>query len=79
MLLSMNQNDEAKIMRDFCTKVRNRRYELNLTQLKVSELIPCHLNTFGKIENGKCRPSLIMIVKIARALQSSPKDFLPEE
>ena len=61
----------------FAKAVRIKRHELNMTQEGLSELIDCHVNALGRLERGQAIPSYLTILKIAKALNISPKDLMP--
>lgn len=54
-----------------------RRYAIGLTQLKLAEMVGCSLQAIGNLERGVANPSLIMIYRIAEALNISPRDLIP--
>lgn len=66
------------ILAEFAKRVRNRRYELGLTQEELAEKADFHVNYIGGIERAQRNPSLEIIVLLARALQISPRDLIPE-
>jgi DNA-binding XRE family transcriptional regulator len=43
----------------------------------LAELIDCSLNAIGNIERGTANPTLVMVYKIAKALNVSAKDIIP--
>lgn len=57
--------------------VRQRRYELGLTQEELAERANLHVNYVGGIERSDRNPSFECLIKLARALKISPKDLLP--
>ncbi|MBC5787070.1 MULTISPECIES: helix-turn-helix domain-containing protein [Clostridiaceae] len=63
-------------------RIRLKRRELNLTQMKLSELIDVSETYMSEIERGKSKVSLQVISNIARVLHTS-LDYLvfgiPEE
>lgn len=65
------------LLRKFGTLVRTKRYALGLTQMKLAEYVGCSLQAIGNIERGEANPSLIMLYRLAKALEISPKDLLP--
>lgn len=54
-----------------------RRSVCGITQMKLAELTECSLQAIGNIERGQANPSLIMVYRIADALEVSAKDLLP--
>jgi transcriptional regulator with XRE-family HTH domain len=57
--------------------IRLKRRTRNLTQMKLAELIGCSLQAIGNIERGCANASVVMIYKIAEALEISVKELLP--
>jgi transcriptional regulator with XRE-family HTH domain len=52
------------------------RRDRGLTQEEVAFRAKIDLTYMGGIERGKRNPSLLVIVRIAKALSASPKDLL---
>ncbi len=69
--------DRLTLLKKFGTKVRMRRFECNISQMKLAELVGCSLQAIGNIERGQANPSLIMLYRISDALQINPKDIIP--
>jgi len=62
-------------------KVKERRQELNISQVQLAYLMDLSIGFIGKIESPKY-PScwnLDHLNKLAEILTCSPKDFLPEK
>lgn len=57
------------------SRIRLRRKELGLTQIKLAELLDISSNHMSGIENGKERPSLEKFVALCDFLKTTP-DFL---
>lgn len=62
----------------FSKKLHDRRFELDISQEKLAELVDCHHNAIGRLERAQAYPSFSMIILLARALKISPRDLLPE-
>lgn len=60
--------NKEEILKKFGSLVRTRRYEKGYSQLKLAELTGCSLQAIGNIERGQANPSLIMVYRIADAL-----------
>jgi transcriptional regulator with XRE-family HTH domain len=58
--------------------VRKRRVALGLSQEKLAERADLHWTYIGGIERGERNVSLLNIVKIARALNTSPSRLLAD-
>ncbi|MES2344848.1 MAG: helix-turn-helix transcriptional regulator [Chlamydiota bacterium] len=65
------------ILVEFAKKVRQRRYELGLTQEALAEKADFHVNYVGGIERAERNPSLTSIVILAKALGCPAKDLMP--
>lgn len=59
------------ILQELAALVRNRRYELNLTQEEVAERAGLHVNYIGGIERALRNPSLTTLVALANGLDCS--------
>lgn len=59
-------------------RIRSRRMQLDLSQEKLAELVDCHVNHIARIERCIVNPSYLMIIRIARALELSPKELMPD-
>lgn len=62
----------------FSKKLRDRRFELDISQKKLAELVNCHANAIGRLERAQAFPSFSMIILLANALKISPKDLMPD-
>lgn len=58
-------------------KVRAARNEAGLSQGQLADLTYTHINTIGKIENGKVEPTITTLMLIASSLQKPITYFLP--
>lgn len=68
----------TKIRIDFGDKVRQRRYQLNISQEKLAELADLHPNYVGSVERGERNIALENIIALAKALGCSSKDLMPD-
>lgn len=66
------------LLKRFGSAMRVRRYECGLSQLRLAEKVGCSLNAIGEIERGQANPTLLMVYRIAFALDLSIKDLVPE-
>lgn len=62
----------------FAKTLRTKRFEQNLSQEQLAELVDCHSNAIGRLERGQASPSFSMIIHLSRALKTSPKDLMPD-
>ncbi len=74
--------DRAKpkndILKSLSKTIKSKRQKLNLTQEQLAEKAGFHVNYIGGIERGTRNPSMESLVRIAKALEISPKDLMPE-
>ena len=69
---------KSSILVNFAKKVRLRRHELGLTQEQLAERADFHVNYVGGIERAERNASIESIVILAKALEISPKDLMPD-
>ncbi len=69
---------ETDPRRDLGATVRKRRVALGLSQEQLAERADLHWTYVGGIERGERNVSLLNIVKIARALNTSPSRLLAD-
>lgn len=69
---------KSSVLAEFAKKVRLRRYELGLTQEQLAERADFHVNYIGGIERAERNASIKSIVTLAKALEISPKDLMPD-
>jgi transcriptional regulator with XRE-family HTH domain len=62
----------------FAATIRKRRYALSLTQEELAERCNFHVNYIGGIERAERNPSLTSITMLAKGLECSIRDLLPE-
>lgn len=67
---------KKSVLKKFGIAIRVRRLELGITQMKLAELAECSLQAVGNLERGCANPSLLMVHKIAEALQMQAKDLI---
>lgn len=64
---------------EFGKRLREKRYEANLTQEELAEKAHLHPTYVGSVERGERNIALENIVALAQALQCSPRILLPDE
>ena len=69
---------KSPVLTEFARKVRLRRYALGLTQEQLAERAGFHVNYIGGIERAERNSSIESLVTLARALEISPKDLMPD-
>jgi len=69
-------HDPNFYLRVFGERVRELRKAKGISQERLAELAELHRTYIGAIERGERNVSLINILKISRALQSSPSELL---
>lgn len=62
----------------FGLEIRRRRHALDLSQEELAEKAELHTNYVGSVERGERNIALENIVALAKALECSPKDLLPD-
>ena len=62
----------------FGKHIREKRYDLNMTQEELAEKANLHPTYVGSVERGERNISLENIIALAQALGCSPKELMPE-
>jgi transcriptional regulator with XRE-family HTH domain len=60
-------------------RIKNRRNSLKITQEKLSELADVDISYIGQIERGLRKPSLLVLIKVAKALDMELYELFIEE
>jgi transcriptional regulator with XRE-family HTH domain len=68
--------DKDKILIEFGEFIRIERVRRRLSQEKLAEKASLHRNCIGPIERGESNPTLITILKLAKALEMEPHKLL---
>lgn len=68
--------NKDKILIKFGDFIRLERLRRRLSQEKFAEKASLHRNCIGPIERGTENPTLITILKLAKALELEPKELL---
>lgn len=63
---------------EFGKRVREKRYDANMTQEELAEKADLHPTYVGSVERGERNIALENIVALARALECSSRDLMPE-
>jgi len=74
--INMNNKEINEILCRFANNVKKYREEEGISQEKLAELANLHRTYIGSIERAEKIPSLITIVKIARALKVSNSQLI---
>ena len=61
---------------DFGKKVRKERLQRGLSQEKLAEKAGLHRTYIGMIERGEKNITILNIIKIAKALEITPKELM---
>lgn len=72
------EKSKHEILKELSIKIKSTRQKQGLTQEELAEKSGFHVNYIGGIERATRNPSLDSLVRIARALEISPKDLVPE-
>ena len=67
-----------KVLEYVITSIRSIRNEKKLSQLEVSTRANMSQSFLANIETGKKEPSAMTLIRIARALEVSPREFFPD-
>lgn len=62
----------------FGAAIREKRFELGLSQEELGNLAQVERSHMGKIERGQHLPSLALILKLAVALSTTPGDLVDQ-
>ena len=65
-----------KTTREFGNRIRALRKELALSQEELGEVAGLHRTYIGHLERGEVNPSLINILRVAKALKVDPSDLV---
>ena len=57
-------------------KIRNKREDMDLSQIDMAELIPMNQSNYSKIERGVQEPSLEQLRRICQILKLDPRYLL---
>lgn len=68
--------ESEQILMRFGNAMRKQRLIRRVTQMKLAELTGCSLQAIGNIERGRANPSLLMIYRIANALDISATELI---
>lgn len=70
--------NEEQIKKGFGERLKERRVAKGLSQPKLSHIIEMNVGWISRIEQGKANPSLVIIIKLARALECQPGELLDD-
>jgi len=75
--MSMSNSLNAdKTTREFGTRIRALRKELAMSQEELGEVAGLHRTYIGHLERGEVNPSLINILRVAKALKVDPSNLV---
>lgn len=69
---------KTPIRKAFGLEVRMRRFKIGITQEELAEKADLHPTYVGSVERGERNIALENIISLAKALDCSPKDLMPE-
>ncbi len=75
MIMSNSLNAD-KTTREFGTRIRALRKELAMSQEELGEVAGLHRTYIGHLERGEVNPSLINILRVAKALKVDPSNLV---
>jgi len=76
---SMNMSNSLntdKTTREFGTRIRALRKDLAMSQEELGEVAGLHRTYIGHLERGEVNPSLINILRVAKALKVDPSNLV---
>lgn len=72
----MSKEEEINILNSFSERVKYFRENLGLSQEKLAEKAYLHRTYMGSIERSQKVPSLVTVVKLAKALNVDISDLI---
>lgn len=69
----------TKILQRFGERLKELREQNGLTQEKIAEKVNIHPTYVGKLESGKCNPSLMLVYKFTKILKVNLYTFFEFE
>ena len=70
--------EEEEQLRFVIGKIREIRVQKGISQLELSTISNLSQSFLASIERGKKQPSVLTLLRIAKALKVSPKNFFPD-
>ena len=70
--------DEEEQLRFVVSKIRETRIQKRISQLELSTISNLSQSFLASLEKGKKQPSVLTLLRIAKALDVSPKNFFPD-
>jgi transcriptional regulator with XRE-family HTH domain len=71
-----NSLNADKTTREFGTRIRAIRKDLAMSQEELGEVAGLHRTYIGHLERGEVNPSLINILRVAKALKVDPSNLV---
>jgi transcriptional regulator with XRE-family HTH domain len=71
-----NSLNADKTTREFGTRIRALRKDLAMSQEELGEVAGLHRTYIGHLERGEVNPSLINILRVAKALKVDPSNLV---
>lgn len=66
------QIDEAAVQQRLGVNVKGRREKVGLTQTALAERADIHRTFLSQVENGRANISIVVLVRLAAALNTTP-------
>jgi transcriptional regulator with XRE-family HTH domain len=76
IMIMSNSLNADKTTREFGTRIRTLRKELAMSQEELGEVAGLHRTYIGHLERGEVNPSLINILRVAKALKVDPSNLV---
>jgi transcriptional regulator with XRE-family HTH domain len=71
-----NSLNVDKTTKEFGARIRGRRKELAMSQEQLGEVAGLHRTYIGHLERGEVNPSLVNILRVAKALKVDPSTLV---
>lgn len=70
------KTETTRAVKRFSQKIKQKRYELNISQQRLADVTDVHVNTINNIERGVMTPNLVIAMRISKALKISLDEVL---
>ena len=67
-----------EMLKYVCSQIKKIRTEKHISQMEISLEANLSQSFLAKVEEGKKEPSAMTLIRIAKALNISPREFFPE-
>lgn len=74
----MTEKEKDPLLVDFGDRLRECRYEADLTQEELAEAAGLHWTYIGQIERGERNLTYLNVLRLARGLEMTPSELLED-